>query len=189
MEEYIIKKYVNRKLYDTQEKKYINLYGVSKLIREGIEIKVIDNKNKEDITSLILAQIIVEQEKTRKVMLPSILFPLDILKKGGKSMLNISKKIILAGIGTISLTREKANKVADELIEKGELGKEESKEFIVDLLGKAEQEKDKLFEKIKPEIKHRLEKVNFVSKKYVEELEKKVDELENKIEHLSKTTK
>ena len=185
MEEYIIKKYVNRKLYDTQEKKYINLYGVSRLIREGIEVKVIDNKSKEDITSLILAQIIVEQEKTKKVMLPSILFPLDILKKGGGSILNLSKKIFLAGIGTLSLSKEKANKIADELIKKGELSKDESKEFIVDLLNKAEQEKVKLLGKIKPG----LEKMNFVSKKHVDELEKKISELENKIESLTRTTK
>jgi len=185
MEEYIIKKYVNRKLYDTQEKKYINLYGVSRLIREGIEVKVIDNKSKEDITSLILAQIIVEQEKTKKVMLPSILFPLDILKKGGGSILNLSKKIFLAGIGTLSLSKEKANKIADELVEKGELSKDESKEFIIDLLSKAEQEKDKLLGRIKPG----LEKMNFVSKKQVDELEKKINELENKIESLTRTTK
>ena len=189
MEEYIIKKYGNRKLYDTQEKKYINLYGITRLIREGMEIKVVDNKNKEDITSLILAQIIVEQEKTKKVILPSIFFPLDVLRKGGENMLNLSKKIIFAGIGTISFTREKANKIADELIKRGELSKDESKEFIVDLLNKAEKEKNKIFERIKPEIKYRLEKMNFVSKKYVDDLEKKVQELENRIEHLSKSAK
>jgi len=118
-------------------------------------------------------------------MLPSILFPLDILKKGGGSILNLSKKIFLAGIGTLSLSKEKANKIADELIEKGELSKDESKEFIINLLSKAEQEKGKLLEKIKPG----LEKINFVSKKQVDELEKKINELENKIESLTKTTK
>jgi len=189
MEEYIIKKYENRKLYDMQRKRYINLFGISKLIRDGVEVKVIDNKKKEDITSLILAQIIVEQEKTKKVMLPSVILPLNLLKRSGKSVLNLSKKIILAGMGTLSLTREKANKIADELIKRGELSKEDSREFIVDLLNKAEQERDRLVEKIKPEIKNRLEKMSFVSKKYVDDLEKKVQELEEKIEHLSKSTK
>ena len=56
------------------------------------------------------------------------------------------------------LTKEKTNKIVDELIKKGELSKNESKKFIVDLLNKAEQEKDKLLERIKPEIKHRLKK-------------------------------
>ena len=190
MEECIIKKYANRKLYDVKEKKYVNLSEISRLIREGKEVKVIDNKTKEDITSLILAQIIVEQEKTKKIMLPSILSPLKILiKKGGEEMLNLSKKMLLAGIGTLSLTKEKANNIADDLIKRGELSKSESKEFVVGLLDKAEKEKDKLLEKIKPDIEKSLEKMNFASKKSVDNLEKKIDELGNKIDQLSKKIK
>jgi len=189
MEEYIIKKYSNRKLYDTKEKKYVNLSEISRLIREGAEVKVIDNETKEDITSLILAQIIVEQEKTKKIMLPSIFSPLKILKKGGEDMLNLSKKMFLAGIGTLSLTKEKAIKIADDLIKRGELSQSESKEFVVNLLDKAEKEKDKLLEKIKPDIEKSIEKMNFASKKSVDNLEKKIDELGNKIDQLSKKIK
>ena len=189
MEEYIIKKYSNRKLYDTKEKKYVNLSEVSRLIREGVDLKVVDNKTKEDITSLVLAQIIVEQEKTKKIMLPSILSPLKLLKKGGEDMLNLSKKMLLAGIGTLSLTKEKANKIADDLIKRGELSQSESKEFVIDIMDKAEKEKDRLIEKIKPEIDKSLEKMNFASKKCVDNLEKKIDELGNKIDQLSKKIK
>ncbi len=189
MEEYIIKKYSNRKLYDTKEKRYVNLSEVSRLIREGVDLKVMDNKTKEDITSLVLAQIIVEQEKTKKIMLPSIFSPLKLLKKGGEEMLNLSKKMLLAGIGTLSLTKEKANKIADDLIKRGELSQSESKEFVVDLLDKAEKEKDRLIEKIKPEIDKSLEKMNFASKKCVDNLEKKIGELGNKIDQLTKKIK
>jgi len=189
MAEYIIKKYANRKLYDTKEKKYVNLSEISRLIREGAEVKVIDNNTKEDITSLVLAQIIVEQEKTKKIMLPLIFSPLKLLKKGGEEMLNLSKKMLLAGIGTLSLTKEKANKIADDLIKRGELSQSESKGFVVDLLDKAEKEKDRLIEKIKPEIDKSLGKMNFASKKCVDNLEKKIDELGNKIDQLSKKIK
>ncbi|MDD5014205.1 MAG: polyhydroxyalkanoate synthesis regulator DNA-binding domain-containing protein [Atribacterota bacterium] len=189
MEEYIIKKYSNRKLYDTKEKRYVNLSEVSRLIREGVDLKVIDNKTKEDITSLVLAQIIVEQEKSKNPMLPLIFSPLKLLKRGGEEMLNLSKKMLLAGIGTLSLTKEKANKIAEDLIKRGELSKSESKEFVVDLLDKAEKEKDKLIEKIKPEIDKSLEKMNFASKKSVDNLEKKIDELGEKIDKLFKKIK
>jgi len=189
MEEYIIKKYSNRKLYDTKEKKYVNLSKVSRLIREGVDLKVIDNNTKEDITSLVLAQIIVEQEKTKKIMLPSILSPLKILKTGGENMFRLGRKMFLGGLGMLSLTRERANEIAQELIKKGELSKGESKEFVVDLLDKAEKEKDKLIEKIKPEIEKSLESMNFASKKCVDNLEKKIDELGNKIDQLSKKIK
>ncbi|HDK26786.1 MAG TPA: hypothetical protein ENG48_06850 [Candidatus Atribacteria bacterium] len=189
MTDYVIKKYANRKLYDTKEKKYINLAGISRLIREGEEIKVIDNQTKEDITSLILAQIIVEQEKTKKIMLPSILSPLKILKIGGEDMFRLGRKMFLAGLGLASLTKERANEIAQELIEKGELSQTESKEFVMDLMDKAEKEKDKLLEKIKPEINRYLEKMNFASKEYVDKLEKKIDDLGEKIDKLSQKIK
>lgn len=189
MEEYIIKKYSNRKLYDTKEKKYVNLSEISRLIREGIDLKVIDNHSKEDITSLVLAQIIVEQEKTKKIMLPSLLSPLRLLKRGGDSMMNLTKKMLLAGIGTLSLTKEKADKIADDLIKRGELSKSESKDFVVELLDMAEKEKDRIIEKIKPYIEKELEKMNFASQKSVDDLDKKIDSLENKINQLIKKIK
>ncbi len=189
MEEYIIKKYSNRKLYDTKEKKYVNLSEVSRLIREGAEVKVINNKTKEDVTSLVLAQIIVEQEKTKKIMLPSIFSPLKLLKKGGEDMFKLGRKMFLGGLGLASLTKERANEIAQELIKKGELSQSESKEFVIDIMDKAEKEKDRLIEKIKPEIDKSLEKMNFASKKCVDNLEKKIDELGNKIDQLSKKIK
>jgi polyhydroxyalkanoate synthesis regulator phasin len=126
----------------------------------------------------------VEQEKTKKIMLPSLLSPLKLLGKGGESMLSLSKKMLLAGIGTLSLTKEKAEKIADDLIKRGELSKSESKEFVLDILDRAEIEKDKLIEKIRPDIEKELEKMNFASKDSVNNLEKKIDELGNKIEQL-----
>jgi polyhydroxyalkanoate synthesis regulator phasin len=92
--------------------------------------------------------------------------------------------MLLAGIGTLSLTKEKAEKIADDLIKRGELSKSESKEFVLDILDRAEIEKDKLIEKIRPDIEKELEKMNFASKDSVNNLEKKIDELGNKIEQL-----
>jgi len=189
MEEYIIKKYLNRKLYDTKEKKYVNLSEISRLIREGIDLKVIDNHSKKDITPLVLAQIIVEQEKTKKIMLPSLLSPLNLLGKGGESMLFMTKKMILAGIGILSLTREKAEKIAEDLIKRGEINNSESKEFVMELLDKAEKEKNKLIEKIKPDIEKEIEKINYSLKDSVVNLEKKIDDLSNKIDQIKKKIK
>lgn len=189
MEEYIIKKYLNRKLYDTKEKKYVNLSEISRLIREGIDLKVIDNHSKKDITPLVLAQIIVEQEKTKKIMLPSLLSPLNLLGKGGESMLFLTKKMLLAGIGILSLTREKAEKIAEDLIKRGEINNSESKEFVMELLDKAEKEKNKLIEKIKPDIEKEIEKINYSLRDSVVNLEKKIDDLSNKIEQISKKNK
>ena len=62
----IIKRYSNRKLYDTAAKEYITLEAIADLIRAGEEIQVVDNVTEEDLTALTLSQIILEQEKKKK---------------------------------------------------------------------------------------------------------------------------
>lgn len=62
VEERIIKKYPNRRLYDTGESKYITLTDVRELVMAGTRFKVVDSNNKEDLTRQILMQIIIEEE-------------------------------------------------------------------------------------------------------------------------------
>ncbi|MFO1242113.1 MAG: polyhydroxyalkanoate synthesis repressor PhaR, partial [Rickettsiales bacterium] len=58
----VIKKYANRRLYNTQTSMYITLEDVSKMVKEGVDFEVRDAKTSEDLTRQILTQIIVEQE-------------------------------------------------------------------------------------------------------------------------------
>ena len=58
----IIKKYANRRLYNTQSSSYITLEHLAKMTREGVEFKVLDAKTRVDITHQILTQIIMEEE-------------------------------------------------------------------------------------------------------------------------------
>jgi BMFP domain-containing protein YqiC len=60
---HLIKKYANRKLYDTQTSRYITLDGISRLVREGHDIQVVDRDTGRDLTPLILSQIVVGEEK------------------------------------------------------------------------------------------------------------------------------
>lgn len=72
----LIKKYENRRLYDATNSRYINLEEVADFVRRGYEIRVIDVASGEDITRVILTQIIAEGAKT-----PDSGFPLDILRQ------------------------------------------------------------------------------------------------------------
>lgn len=66
----IIKRYTNRKLYDTRDSRYVTLSQIATMVRAGEDITVVDNATKEDLTSLTLAQIIYEQEKKSSEVLP-----------------------------------------------------------------------------------------------------------------------
>jgi polyhydroxyalkanoate synthesis repressor PhaR len=59
----VIKRYANRKLYDTTDSRYVTLQQIAKLVREGEEVTIIDNTTKEDLTNVTLAQIVYEEEK------------------------------------------------------------------------------------------------------------------------------
>jgi len=62
-EKHLIKKYANRKLYDTSTSRYITLNGVSELVRDGHDIEVVDRETGTDLTPLILSQIVMGEEK------------------------------------------------------------------------------------------------------------------------------
>lgn len=82
----IIKRYGNRKLYDTRESRYINLKDIAKLIERGEEIKIIDNSTGEDITSIVLAQVVYTKEKKEKTL--SIIPQLkELIQKGEKKFI------------------------------------------------------------------------------------------------------
>lgn len=61
----IIKRYSNRKLYDTRDSRYVTLLQIAELVRNGDEVRIIDNTTKEDLTEVTLAQIIFEEQKSK----------------------------------------------------------------------------------------------------------------------------
>src|SRR5439155_932337 len=65
-----IKKYANRRLYDTESSTYITLDRLAQMVREGREFQVVDAKSGDDITRQVLTQIIVEEEARGATMLP-----------------------------------------------------------------------------------------------------------------------
>jgi polyhydroxyalkanoate synthesis repressor PhaR len=88
----IIKRYQNRKLYDTQQSCYVTLDDIAKMIRSNEEVMVIDNKSKNDITAATLTQIIFESEKKASQYAP--LFTLrEIIQNGNGSISSYLAKL------------------------------------------------------------------------------------------------
>ena len=64
----IIKKYLNRKLYDTKEGKYVNLEDINNLILGNVDFVVIENKSKEDITKIIVTDVLAKKLKSNTIV-------------------------------------------------------------------------------------------------------------------------
>ena len=88
----LIKRYANRKLYDTDAKQYITLDGIAELIRKGEEVHVIDNETGEDLTAITLTQIIFELEKKQNGFLPRSLLN-DLIQAGGNRLSSLQRNI------------------------------------------------------------------------------------------------
>jgi polyhydroxyalkanoate synthesis repressor PhaR len=66
----VIKRYSNRKLYDTKDSRYVTLLQIAEMVRESEEVQIIDNTTKEDLTEVTLAQIIYEEQKAKSRSVP-----------------------------------------------------------------------------------------------------------------------
>ncbi len=77
-ERVLLKKYANRRLYDTEKSVYVTLSQVSDMIKEGRQVTVIDAKTEEDVTAFALTQIIMEEAKNKNSLLPVPLLHLII---------------------------------------------------------------------------------------------------------------
>lgn len=93
----VIKKYANRRLYDTESSTYITLDRLAQMVREGREFEVVDAKSGEDITRQVLTQIIVDEEARGSTMLP-INFLKQLIGLYGNSMQNFVPQYLEAAM-------------------------------------------------------------------------------------------
>lgn len=95
----IIKRYSNRKLYDTVRSKYVTLEEIAEMIRLGEEVTIIDNKSKDDLTSATLAQIIFETEKKQSKMPLSMLR--NLIQTSGDALQDFFDKSVKQPVETV----------------------------------------------------------------------------------------
>ena len=89
---HLIKKYANRKLYDTQTSKYITLEGIADLVRDGNEIHVVDRDTGQDLTQVILSQIVLSAEKRGPARLVDA--GADVIHDRGQALLDYVRKTL-----------------------------------------------------------------------------------------------
>lgn len=118
----IIKKYANRRLYNTQSSSYITLDHLSKMTREGIEFRVIDAKTGAEITHQILTQIIMEEEASGEQMLP-VNFLRQLIGMYGNSMQGLVPHFLEASMDQFRANQLKLRKAFEESVEANPLAR------------------------------------------------------------------
>lgn len=112
----LIKRYANRKLYNTEASRYITLKGISELVREGRDIRVIDNESGEDITPVILSQILVDDQKQPRdadsdAVQGRVLT--ELIQRGGETLYGLLRRGVEDAQGNIEEMRENMRRWID----------------------------------------------------------------------------
>ncbi|MGH2543188.1 MAG: polyhydroxyalkanoate synthesis regulator DNA-binding domain-containing protein [Ardenticatenaceae bacterium] len=129
-----IKRYSNRKLYDTEEKRYITLEGVAELIREGHDVEVTDNDTGEDLTAVTLSQIIFEQQK-RGAHAP-LGFLTNLIRFDNLSPFELLRRSFLLPGTAFNAIEKEIERRLEELVEQGEMAEEQMRRLQADLLAR-----------------------------------------------------
>ncbi len=177
----VIKRYPNRKLYDTEAKRYITLDGIAELIRDGAEVQVIDHTTDEDLTAVTLTQIIFEQEKRNSGFLPKSV--LTGLVRAGGDTLNTLRRSLNSPLELLKHVDEEIEKRLQTLVEQGEMAREEAVALSEKLLAAGSEKSKELFSG-----QQRLERLLNVrgvpSREEVEGLTSQIESLSAKIDSL-----
>lgn len=119
-----IKKYANRKLYHTNKKQYITLEGIARLVQSGEPVQVLDNETGDDITSSILAQVVLQARGRSGRQLPTHLLT-GLIQVGGDTLSTL-RRTLFSSLGGLDLIEAEIGRRIDSLVDAGELSPEEA---------------------------------------------------------------
>jgi polyhydroxyalkanoate synthesis repressor PhaR len=180
-----IKRYANRKLYDTTDKKYITLDQISKLIKAGEEVSVVDTKTGKDLTSATVSQILARDKKKKSSDIESGVL-IQLLRKGPGTLVDYGRKYVSLWERALTTADEEIDKMVDRLVKDKELSKSEGRKLKKDISGRADNLKSWIGDKIDQRINEVLSMMNLATKEQVVHVTAEIESLTKKVKKLEK---
>ena len=178
----IIKRYTNRKLYDTVESRYVTLDEIAEMVKAGTEVKILDNRTKEDLTSVTLAQIIFEEEKkTSKMSLRTLK---DLIRHGGERAAQIVEDTQAELRGRVEAVKQAAEQRVQTLLKTGQQTSDRAKEMVA-----ASQEAVAQFQRrVDAQVRTAVESMSNLSdfRREITALSERIEALERKLDEIEK---
>lgn len=178
-----IKRYPNRKLYDTEAKQYITLDGIAEMIRQGREIQVIDYTTGEDLTAITLTQIIYEEEKKQSGFLPRSVLA-GLIQAGG-DRLNALQRNLLSSIGFLHQVDEEIKRRMVVLINEGNLDERQAQRLTDQLLSVRTHNSPEEEQAIEIEVERLLAERQIPTREDFEQIFRSLDALTDKLDAIT----
>ena len=178
----VIKRYTNRKLYDTEESRYVTLDEIARMIKGGAEVKIIDNRTKEDLTSVTLAQIIFEEEKkTSKMSLDTLR---DLIRHGGEVAQRLVEGTQAELRGRVEAVRAAAEQRMQSLINRGQ----DTRDRAMELVQASQEAMVALQRKVDERVRAAVEGMANLSeiRRQLDDIARRIEGLEKRLDELGK---
>ncbi len=179
----VIKKYANRKLYDTVDKTYISMDRLSDLIKAGKTVSVIDNQTDQDITVSVLSQLLAREKRGGDSEELSDMLA-HLLRKSSDTVFGYAKKYGSRWQGAMSMAEDELDKLSKLFFKGRNVDEEEQKDFKQGLMGQAEKLKAWISDKVDQRVHDVLRMAKLVSREEFDAMKETLTSLENRVETL-----
>ena len=182
---HLIKKYANRKLYDTTDKSYLTMDRLAGLIKAGKEVKIIDNETGDDLTSSIVSQLLAREETDTDKAVPSKVL-IQMLRKGRGTLFGYGKKYVSLWQSALTMSKDEIEKLVNSLIKDNEISESEGNNLKKEFVGFANNLKSWIADNIDQRVTEALEMMNLSTRAQVNELSKRVEALTKMVKKMEK---
>jgi polyhydroxyalkanoate synthesis repressor PhaR len=177
----LIKKYPNRKLYDTVDKRYVSLSDIYLLVRDGEEVQVVANKTGSDITTLILSQILREQERQDNSLPQGLLTAL--VRRGGLGLGQL-RGAFQASLKALQELEDEIRERTDTLASRGEISLTEAQKWREELAAGVRDRQWASEERLIQEVQDSLARLDLPRRAELERLCGQLEQVEAKVDSL-----
>lgn len=179
----LIKKYANRKLYDISDKRYLTMDRLADLIKSGEEVSIIDNETGEDITAVIVSQLLGREKWRGNKGVPSNVL-MQLLRKGQGTLFGYGRKYISLWQNALLMSRDEIEKLINSLVREREISESEGRNLKKEILNHTASLKAWIMENIDQRVNEAMSMMNMASKEQVNRLSERIDDLDRKVAEL-----
>ncbi len=177
----LVKKYANRKLYDTGGKRYVTMEDLALIVKSGEEIRVVDNETGRDLTVGIVKQLLVREEPEREIS-PSFL--MQVLRKGPTSLFDHGRKFVSVWRDALFMHGSEIDRFVNRLVREKELTENEAVRFRDELAGHARDVRKWIKQSIDNRVGEILSMINPASGDHLLELAARLEAMERRLDRL-----
>lgn len=176
----VVKKYSNRRLYDTERGEWINLSGLARLIKDGRTIRVLEHETGDDITVITLIQVMLNEIRDKKVMLSATYLLHRILKDGDRAIEGAIERSLIGSAEVLGILPDDAEKIINIFVEEGKISPELAKETISEYRKRYSRLRSEIRGEIESMVREYIDKIGIPSKDAIGEIIAQIEELKDK---------